>query len=139
MTSGCHSPPIHESSFSSIGCKASKCITEHTNKQSCWFLNIIGISIILTASSWLQPFWISIGLQFIFQVDIEVPRNRISCPSNRSKQIQETHTAYSAGVSTLAVPHNWKFPFHRHPRSKAWPWQKALVHTLLFNTEFYGR
>ena len=64
--------------------------------------------------------------------------NRIYCPSDRSKQIQESHTAYSAGVRTLAVPHNWETPFHRHQRSKAWPWQKALVHTVLFNTEFYG-
>ena len=30
----------------------------------------------------------------------------------------------NAGVRTLAVPHNWESPFHRHPRNKAWPWQK---------------
>ena len=28
------------------------------------------------------------------------------------------------GVRTLAVLHNWESPFHRHQRSKAWPWQK---------------
>ena len=38
---------------------------------------------------------------------IEVPRNRIGCPmpNNRSKQIQETHTACnSAGVKKYRVP-----------------------------------
>ena len=38
------------------------------------------------------------------------------------------------GVRTLAVPHNRESPFHRHTRSKAWPWQRALVHTVPFNT-----
>ena len=33
-------------------------------------------------------------------------------------------------VRTLAVPHNRESPFHRHTRSKAWPWQKAMVHAL---------
>ena len=29
------------------------------------------------------------------------------------------------GVRTLVVPHSWESPFHRHKRSKAWPWQKS--------------
>ena len=29
----------------------------------------------------------------------------------------------------MAVPHNWESAFHRHQRSIAWPWQKALVPT----------
>ena len=46
------------------------------------------------------------------------------------------------GVRTLTVLHNHdnrESPFHRQTRSKSWPWQKALVPTVSFNTEFYGR
>ena len=46
------------------------------------------------------------------------------------------------GVRTLTVLHdhdNRESPFHRQTRSKSWPWQKALVPTVSFNTEFYER
>ena len=41
--------------------------------------------------------------------------NRICCPSNRSKQVQETHTAYVADTQytrqdTAAVSGSWKLP-----------------------------
>ena len=38
-------------------------------------------------------------------------------------------------VITLAVPQNRESAFHRHTRSKAWLWQKAVVHTVPFNTK----
>ena len=44
----------------------------------------------------------------------------------------------SASVSKWAVPYNWESAFHRRQRSKAWPWQNALVHTALFDADFYG-
>ena len=39
--------------------------------------------------------------------------NRIYCPSNPSKQIQETHTAYSAGTQyrAYAAKFEWKTPY----------------------------
>ena len=46
------------------------------------------------------------------------------------------------GVRTLTVLHNHdnrESLFHRQTRSKSWPWQKALVPTVSFNAEFYGR
>ena len=33
------------------------------------------------------------------QSAIEVQRNRISCPSNQSKQVQATHTSYSTSTN----------------------------------------
>ena len=50
------------------------------------------------------------------QFAIEVIGNRISCPNNQSKQIQEPHTAYSAGTQYLPLSlnekqHTW---LHRH-------------------------
>ena len=55
------------------------------------------------------------------------------------------HLVKKTGVRTLTmltVLHNHDnrdSPFHRQTRSKSWPWQKALVPTVSFNTEFYGR
>ena len=53
-----------------------------------------------------------------------------------------THLVKKTGVRTLTVLHNHdnrESPFHNQTRSKSWPWQKALVPTVSFNTEFYGR
>ena len=55
-----------------------------------------------------------------------------------SCRINHTLVRHYAGVRTLAVPHNWESPFHRHPRIKAWPWQKALMHTVLVNTVLWA-
>ena len=51
------------------------------------------------------------------------------------------HLVKKTGVRTLTVLHkhdNRESPFHRQTR-KSWPWQKALVPTVSFNTQFYGR
>ena len=52
------------------------------------------------------------------------------------------HLVKKTGVRTLTVLHNHdnrESLFHRQTRSKSWPWQKALVPTVSFNTEFYLR
>ena len=52
------------------------------------------------------------------------------------------HLVKKTGVRTMTVLYNHvnrESPFHRQTRSKLWPWQKALVPTVSFNAEFYGR
>ena len=52
------------------------------------------------------------------------------------------HLVKKTSVRTLTVLHNHdnrESPFHKQTQSKSWPWQKALVPTVSFNAEFYGR
>ena len=44
-----------------------------------------------------------VKIDFYVIFAIEVPCDRISCPGNRFKQIQETHVAYSASEAMYVV------------------------------------
>ena len=48
--------------------------------------------------------------QYRFELAIEVPRYRISCPSNRSKQIKETHTTQRRHT-LYAAKFEWKITY----------------------------
>ena len=51
--------------------------------------------------------------------------NWICCPSNRSKQIQETHTAYSAG--TQYTRHCWSLNETRHTWQLTWLHRQDVI------------